>query len=68
MCYSSPPLRYCPVCQGSYEYGPKMTALRRDVWWSKFLELLDAEEFRFLYPHRARGGGIARDRRGPWHS
>jgi hypothetical protein len=39
VCYSSPPQSLCPVCQGSYSYGPNMTDARRDRWRAR-LDLL----------------------------
>lgn len=51
LCYSSPPLSYCPVCHGSYEYGPKLTDENRKDWFDWFMILRLTTNFHFLYPH-----------------
>ena len=36
VCSSSPPDPDCPVCHGSYEYGPKLTPEMRAEWLVQF--------------------------------
>jgi len=39
VCSSSPPKPDCWVCQGSYEYGPKMTPGLLATWRQRFDDL-----------------------------
>lgn len=42
-CYSSPPFSACPVCQGSYVYGPNISDRDRELWREKFLDYLQVQ-------------------------
>jgi hypothetical protein len=37
-CYSSPPLPCCPICHGSYLYGPNLPETLRSQWRTAWLE------------------------------
>lgn len=53
LCGSTPPLRYCIVCHGSYDYGPvKSTELLRQVWWHTFKYQVNENDAQLLYPHQ----------------
>lgn len=41
-CYSSPPKPACSVCEGSYEYGPRLTPGLADKWRARFVTWIDA--------------------------
>jgi hypothetical protein len=53
LCDSSPPLTYCTVCYGSYEYGPvKSTERLRETWWHNFKYQVREHDLKLLYPHQ----------------
>lgn len=35
-CNSSPPRSECRVCEGTHEYGPQLSDLRRALWRDRF--------------------------------
>lgn len=43
MCFSSPPKPSCPVCLGSYRYGPSNDQERRQEWKELFHKQLRLE-------------------------
>jgi hypothetical protein len=40
ICNSSPPEVNCPVCYGTYEYGPKLTSELRAEWLKRWVWVL----------------------------
>lgn len=43
-CDSSPPLKKCPVCDGSYSYGHDLTKQGKNIWKKRFIEVLKGSE------------------------
>lgn len=36
LCNSSPPLPQCPVCEGSFQYGPQFKGRVQQVWGRRY--------------------------------
>lgn len=54
-CYSSPPNNFCPVCEGDYDYGPKLTKAKRHLWAYKFYMCLGGMPGEFKQYGRTNG-------------